>query len=502
MQLALDGGTFVSKVSRKSKCDNFTVLRKKLKVNQKAVYLAPYVMFTRLTVAAERKLTVKDSMWWELTIQPTSLFNDQHFMREAHKSKLGKHLKDKAGPMEADMANMDAVVVDGGWFIHQLKWEKGKSFTDIANSYVDYLKHLVRNRECIVVFDGYNNSPKDHEHRRRSVNSAGGVQVVLDPAKACTVTKEKFMGCSANKEQFISLLCTLLDKESNMRTCVADDDADTLIVKEALQMSLTMSVEVLGEDTDLLILLIHHVNVEHKQIALTTRGGSYSIQSIQDNLNDLQRARILFIHSVSGCDTVSSIFRQGKVGMFTKLCQDTPALQDDVFSVLLSTDSSKDDIIEAGLKSFQYIYGNITTSLQDQRFSKYNKMTAKDGLRPEGLPPSSGAATQHILRAYLQYRDWLLLESMSIPPTDFGWRLDAEGQYIPIMTADEIGPPELLKLTACNCKKDCSKQCSCRKMGVHCISACGTCAGKNCSNTEVVEALEDIELEEDYGTAD
>lgn len=502
MQLALDGGTFVSKVSRKSKCDNFTVLRKKLKVNQKAVYLAPYVMFTRLTVAAERKLTVKDSMWWELTIQPTSLFNDQHFMREAHKSKLGKHLKDKAGPMEADMANMDAVVVDGGWFIHQLKWEKGKSFTDIANSYVDYLKHLVRNRECIVVFDGYNNSPKDHEHRRRSVNSAGGVQVVLDPAKACTVTKEKFMGCSANKEQFISLLCTLLDKESNMRTCVVDDDADTLIVKEALQMSLTMSVEVLGEDTDLLILLIHHVNVEHKQIALTTRGGSYSIQSIQDNLNDLQRARILFIHSVSGCDTVSSIFRQGKVGMFTKLCQDTPALQDDVFSVLLSTDSSKDDIIEAGLKLFQYIYGNITTSLQDQRFSKYNKMTAKDGLHPEGLPPSSGAATQHILRAYLQYRDWLLLESMSIPPTDFGWRLDAEGQYIPIMTADEIGPPELLKLTACNCKKGCSKQCSCRKMGVHCISACGTCAGKNCSNTEVVEALEDIQLEEDYGTAD
>ena len=53
MQLALDGGTFVSKVSRKSKCDNFTVLQKKLKVNQKAVHLAPYELFHRLTVAAE-----------------------------------------------------------------------------------------------------------------------------------------------------------------------------------------------------------------------------------------------------------------------------------------------------------------------------------------------------------------------------------------------------------------------------------------------------------------
>ena len=66
----------------------------------------------------------------------------------------------------------------------------------------------------------------------------------------------------------------------------------------------------------------------------------------------------------------------------------------------------------------------MTTSLKDHRVSKYNKMTAiaKAGLRPEGLTPSSGAATQHKLRAYLQYKDWLLLESMSIPPTDFGWR--------------------------------------------------------------------------------
>lgn len=131
---------------------------------------------------------MKDSLWWELTIQPTSLFNDQHFMREAHKSKLGKHLKDKAVPMEAEAPSMDAGIVDGGWFIHQLKWEKGKLFSEIANSYVDYLIHLSKNRECIVVFDGYNNSPKDHEHRRRSANSVGIVQVILDPAKACIVS--------------------------------------------------------------------------------------------------------------------------------------------------------------------------------------------------------------------------------------------------------------------------------------------------------------------------
>ena len=84
--------------------------------------------------------------------------------------------------------------------------------------------------------------------------------------------------------------------------------------------------------------------------------------------------------------------------------------------------------------------------------------------------------------------------------TDFGWRQDAEGKYIPITTDDEIGPRELLKLAACNCRTDCRQQFSCRKMGVLCISACGTCAGKNCSNTEAEEASEDID--EEFGTAE
>ena len=33
-------------------------------------------------------------------------------------------------------------------------------------------------------------------------------------------------------------------------------------------------------------------------------------------------------------------------------------------------------------------------------------------LKPEKLLPTSGAAMQHELRAYLQYHDWLLLESL------------------------------------------------------------------------------------------
>lgn len=102
-------------------------------------------------------------------------------MREAHKSKLGQHLKDKVGFLDPSAPNMDGVVMDGGWFLHQIKWEMGNSFSDIAQSYTDYLKHLNQGRACNIVFDGYHSSPKDHEHKRRSKNCVDGRQIILDP---------------------------------------------------------------------------------------------------------------------------------------------------------------------------------------------------------------------------------------------------------------------------------------------------------------------------------
>ena len=130
-------------------------------------------------------------------------------------------------------------------------------------------------------------------------------------------------------------------------------------------MGQSISVEVIAEDTDILVLLIHHVTTENKQVTLRTRAGHYSIQDIQASLTDLQRARILFIHAFSGRDTVSSIFRQGKVGLFQKLCGDSPDLQDTVFVILLSMDTLQADIIEVGMYLFQFVYGDIMTSLKE-----------------------------------------------------------------------------------------------------------------------------------------
>ena len=91
---------------------------------------------------------------------------------------------------------------------------------------------------------------------------------------------------------------------------------------------------------------------------------------------------------------------------------------------------------------------------RNHRLSKYHKMSVTKIAKPESLPPTEGAARQHILRSYLQYHDWALLNSMTLSSTKFGWKL-VDDFYSPVFTDDPIAPPELLKITVCNCK-DCN----------------------------------------------
>ncbi|MCP4491100.1 MAG: hypothetical protein GY820_27860 [Gammaproteobacteria bacterium] len=66
---------------------------------------------------------------------------------------------------------------------------------------------------------------------------------------------------------------------------------------------------------------------------------------------------------------------------------------------------------------------------------------AKGVFKPGKLPPTTGAAIQHALRAYLQYRDWLLLESQSADPRDYGWIFS--GTFEPVGSMEPIAPSSI-----------------------------------------------------------
>ena len=96
---------------------------------------------------------------------------------------------------------------------------------------------------------------------------------------------------------------------------------------------------------------------------------------------------------------------------------------------LLSVRVSTNEVIEAGLSLFQHIYGDKTKALETLRFLSYSRMIAKKKLNPSRLPPATSSATEHILRSYLQYHNWVTLDTASLNPLHYGWEMSSEGYY-------------------------------------------------------------------------
>ncbi|KAL8618503.1 hypothetical protein ACOMHN_000648 [Nucella lapillus] len=71
-------------------------------------------------------------------------------------------------------------------------------------------------------------------------------------------TREKFLANPSNKQRFINLLSETLMK-LGFQIHHAKDDADCLIVKTTLDVAASSTAVLIGEDTDLLVLLLYHV---------------------------------------------------------------------------------------------------------------------------------------------------------------------------------------------------------------------------------------------------
>ena len=170
---------------------------------------------------------------------------------------------------------------------------------------------------------------------------------------------------------------------------------------------------------------------------------------------------------------------------------------DGYMDIFLDIRATKDAVIKAGTAIFLYMYHGAGTTLGEVRYSNFSRKAAAGMIKLETLPPTEGAAAQHSLRAYLQTRDWLLLKSMSLDPSDYGWTVGVHG-YEPVPTLDPMAPEELLQFISCNCHGDCSsRRCSCKKNHVKSISACRVCQGITCKN-----AIHDEGIEDEYTDTD
>ena len=467
----------------------------------KGINIDGAVLFSRLLIIMSRCSNIAGYFAYELTASPSSLFKDT-FMRKPEKAML-KHELIKEVDSIPSLPDNCYYVLDGGNLLHRVKWLKGVPYFDVIQQYVNYVqKHF--GSKAVIVFDGYCNgaNTKNHEHQRRAAASAP--DIVFDSSRTVFHDQSAFLSNERNKKQFVDFLIASLE-QAGFKVHQAKDDADTLIVKTALELAtLNQPVTVVANDTDILVILVYHYNLKLSALSpiylksdiKRQKTDSKSVISIRDvclQVGDSTARALLAIHAISGCDTTSAMFGHGKTSALKVLtkCNDITRL-----AHLLGCESlEQSEVVNAGLQLIAVMYGGkVSDDLNLMRYSMYCHLTstATRAVLPERLPPTVKAAKFHILRTHLQVLQWKSLMSCKADPEQWGWKL-SDDTYIPIATDIEAAPSDILNFVRCKCsttsRQPCGMaHCSCRKHGLECVSACKHCHGTSCENAATVDS--------------
>ena len=89
----------------------------------------------------------------------------------------------------------------------------------------------------------------------------------------------------------------------------ASDDADVLIVQTTLQIADTHVTVMIGEDPDLLALLLQHTPIScHDVYLVAGRSSTSNIQRCQDDIGPGVCHNMLFAHALGWCDTDARLY--------------------------------------------------------------------------------------------------------------------------------------------------------------------------------------------------
>ena len=261
------------------------------------------------------------------------------------------------------------------------------------------------------------------------------------------------------------------------------------------QQSMTKSTTLIGEDTDLLVLLLFKSQSVEKALYFRSDTSKdtkvHDINVLRNVLGSDVSKHLLFAHAFTGCDTMSRIYGMGKKPLIQKLIRGDPVLVNCAVQ-FCKQNQSIEDIAETGQKAIVALVGGKDgQSLHSLRRSVLTRkvISSKAFVKPEKLPPTSGAMKYHSLRTHLQIMTWMGYEE-GMDATDWGWRFaDAKNILLPVMTEQDPAPQNLMKVVHCQCTTAClTLRCSCKNYGLACSSACGSCQLSQCNNYDDSDA--------------
>ncbi|KAK4885458.1 hypothetical protein RN001_001729 [Aquatica leii] len=470
----MTGQTFNNiKLKRSEKVLPLLAATSTVKIHEEEVPIDPVLLFQRMSVTKTFQHEIEKFFAYELAPYPLSLF-DAAGMRKTMKSAIYDCFQSING--EVDCTNA-VYIIDGGYLLHHVVWDREETFNVIFEKYVRYL-HRHYGHTVTVVFDGYSDTTKSikaAEQRRRTTKTTSSSYIIFDEFMKVPANQQQFFANIKNKSRFISMLSDKLTIE-NIAVKQAQNDADVLIIETAIEkFSATNTTIVVGEDVDLLVLLTAKTPSDKiiyflKPGKAQQRSEIYSSKSL--SAYPKCQNYILFLHATTGCDTTSAMFRRGKNSVL-KLFEKKDLV--DCAKVFTEIDSSPQTIITKGIQFLLAVYG---APKKIDCIDKYRYLTFVKNTKNK---------KQVQLSLYYQVQTW---QGNQLNPEDWGWKL-INNTLEPIQTLLLAAPEKLLNTIFCNCKKGCSTKCGCKKVGLQCSSACTNCQGLSCSNVQLITTEED-----------
>ncbi len=299
MQKDLDDESPVKSMKTSNKCKNLAALKKKVKLGDKKVYIEKTLVFSRLIIMAERMKGSKkySTLNWHLFQHLSSLWIV--WWGKPQKHEFGRMLKATTTKLDLAMNNK-MHVVDGGWLLHQIKWIRGATIKTISYCLCQVCWSPLQGFYCSLLMG--------KKHHWKVMNICGrwlGRKFLktyrVTPELTISCDREVFLANEKNKGALIMTMSAEIANQ-NILVCQAKDDADTLIVKTAMDLvtSVNPPVVVVAQDTDILVLLCYHRPSNCSNLYLPSdAGGLYDISTIA--IVDWEE--LLFKHGWSGNDS-------------------------------------------------------------------------------------------------------------------------------------------------------------------------------------------------------
>ena len=186
--------------------------------------------------------------------------------------------------------------------------------------------------------------------------------------------KERFLAHANNKQRFVDMLSQKLEA-ADCHVLQAVGDADVLIANTAVASAAESPTTVIGEDTDLLVLLICHTDPESHTLYMQSdkkkskKFRVWDMHWFQRSLWTEMCSLLPFAHAIAGCDTTSHLFGIGKGVPLRQLKNDQNfRLQAYVYS----GEATKEQIHHAGEAALACLYGGqpnkVLNKLRHRKF--------------------------------------------------------------------------------------------------------------------------------------